>query len=95
VPADRQKVRLHVSYDYSQNKVVSLAHPPVSAPSKNHAGGGSSGSVSNRPHAGAYKDRQRRADFNALKRSGDWDALEVPIFMLWLEDELLEDALMY
>lgn len=95
MPADRQKVRLHLSYNYSQNKVVSLAHPPVSAPSNNRPGFGSSGGGGRSPHAGAYKDRQRRADFNALKRGGDCDALEVPIFMLWLEDELLEDALMY
>lgn len=90
LPADRQKVRLHLSYNYSQNKVTSLAHHPVSASSKNGSNGGGQS-----PYAGAYKDRQRRAEFNALRRSGDWDALEVPIFMLWLEDELLEDALMY
>jgi hypothetical protein len=94
VPAARQKVRLHLSYNYLQNKVVSLAHPPVSASSQNHSGGASSGG-GHSPHAGAYKDRQRRAEFNALRRSGDWEALEVPIFTLWLEDELLEDVLMY
>lgn len=89
-----------MDYKYSPN-LVSFAHPPISAPSKSGNGSGSLGSGSSTgnggysPHAGAYKDRRRRADFNALRRSGDWDALEVPTLMLWLEDELLEDALMY
>ena len=46
------------------------------------ATGGSSGYFK-----GANKDRQRRADYNALRRSGDWAALDVPAIVLWIDDE--------
>lgn len=59
---------------------------------KGSAGGGSGSSG----YKGAFNDRQRRADYNALRRSGDWFALDTPIIVLWMDEELaLEDELLY
>jgi len=38
--------------------------------------------------AGANSNRQRRADYNALRRSGDVFALGVPNIVLWMDEVL-------
>jgi hypothetical protein len=48
--------------------------------------GGSSGSTK-----GAFNDRQRRADYNAWRRSGDCFALDVSNIMLWDVELALQD----
>ncbi|MFZ0817748.1 MAG: hypothetical protein WAM78_19645 [Candidatus Sulfotelmatobacter sp.] len=60
--------------------------------------GGSSSSGSPSGHKGALNDRQRRADYNALRRSGDCLALDVPNIVLWMDEELAqqdEDECLY
>jgi len=79
-----------------QSGMTSIAHPVFNAPPKSGTGSGSSGggpgggsssgggsNGGSHPHRGVYNDRQQRADFNALRRSGDWDALEVSALILW------------
>jgi hypothetical protein len=45
--------------------------------------GGSSGSSG---YQGAFHDRQRRADYNSWRRSGDWAALDVTAMVLWMDE---------
>jgi hypothetical protein len=56
--------------------------------------GGSSGSVSS-GYKGAFNDRQRRADYNSWRRGGNCFVLDVPNIVLWMDEELLEDELLY
>jgi hypothetical protein len=58
--------------------------------------GGGSGSSGSSGYKGAFNNRQRRADYNAWRRSGDCFALDVPNIVLWMDEELaLEDEILY
>jgi hypothetical protein len=59
------------------------------------SGKGPSGGSGSSGYQGAFNDRQRRADYNAWRRSGDCFALDVPNIVLWMDEELLEDELLY
>jgi hypothetical protein len=39
-----------------------------------------------RGHVGSYMNRQTRFDARSRRRYGDWSILEIPTFMLWLEE---------
>jgi hypothetical protein len=59
---------------------------------------GSGGSSASSGYKGANNDRQRRADYNSWRRSGNCFALDVPNIVLWMDEELAlqdEDELLY
>jgi hypothetical protein len=60
---------------------------------------GSGGSSGPSGYKGAFKDRQRRADYNSWRRSGNCFALDVPNIVLWMDEELAlqddEDECLY
>jgi hypothetical protein len=74
------------------NKGPFPAKPVIGGWSGKGSSGGGSGSSG---YTGAFNNRQRRADYNAWRRSGDCFALDVPNIVLWMDEELLEDELLY
>ena len=72
------------------NKALFPAKPVMSGSyGKGSGGGGSSaggGSSSSSAYQGAFHDRQRRADYNSWRRSGDWAALDVTAMVLWMDE---------
>jgi hypothetical protein len=69
---------------------------PISGSYKGSSSGGSSagGSGSGSRSAGfngAFANKQRRADYNAWRRSGDWFALNTLSVLLWMDDTLCSE----
>lgn len=69
-------------------------HSGSSGPSSGSSGGSSGSSGSSGGYKGWNNDKQSRYEYNCMKRSGDWGALNTPPWMLWVDEVLYaEDAL--
>jgi hypothetical protein len=82
-----KKARPHLGYPI--NKGPFPAKPPISVGSYGKGPSGASsfaGSSAPSGYQGAFHDRQRRADYNAWRRSGDWAALDVTAIVLWMAE---------
>ena len=78
------------------SSTVSQYHPISSGSSSGSSGASSKGSSgggggNGYGHQGANNDKQRRYEYNSLKRSGDWGALNTPPWLLWVDALLCAD----
>lgn len=68
---------------------------PAAPVSSGHSSGGSSGSggsgSGSSGYKGASRSRERRADYNAMKRRGDWFALDALPMLLWADETLCSE----